>query len=65
MRGPLLLCHRSLVATGNALIAGGRLTDILRRIASFGLTLAPLDLRQEASRHAEAVAWIARAWNLG
>ena len=62
---PLRLCHQSLVATGNALIAGGRLTDILRRIAAFGLTLAPLDLRQEAARHAEAVAWIARAWNLG
>ena len=62
---PLLLCHRSLVATGNALIAGGRLTDILRRIAAFGLTLAPLDLRQEAARHADAVAWIARAWHLG
>ncbi|HEV2985479.1 MAG TPA: phosphoenolpyruvate carboxylase, partial [Vicinamibacterales bacterium] len=62
---PLLLCHRSLVATGNALIAAGRLTDILRRVAAFGLTLAPLDLRQEATRHTEAVAWIARAWNLG
>ncbi len=62
---PLLLCHRSLVATGNALIAGGRLTDILRRVAAFGLTLAPLDLRQEAARHADAVAWIARAWHLG
>jgi phosphoenolpyruvate carboxylase len=62
---PLLLCHRSLVATGNALIAGGRLTDILRRVAAFGLTLAPLDLRQDAARHTEAVAWIARAWNLG
>jgi phosphoenolpyruvate carboxylase len=62
---PLLLCHRSLVATGNTLIAGGRLTDILRRIAAFGLTLAALDLRQEAARHAEAVAWIARVLNLG
>ncbi len=62
---PLLLCHRSLVATGNALIAAGRLTDILRRVAAFGLTLAPLDLRQEAARHTEAVAWIAGAWNLG
>jgi phosphoenolpyruvate carboxylase len=62
---PLRLCHRSLVATGNALIAAGRLTDILRRVAAFGLTLAPLDLRQEAARHAEAVAWIARALNLG
>jgi phosphoenolpyruvate carboxylase len=62
---PLLLCHRSLVATGNALIAAGRLTDILRRVSAFGLALAPLDLRQEAARHTEAVAWIADAWNLG
>jgi phosphoenolpyruvate carboxylase len=62
---PLLVCYRSLVETGNALIAEGRLTDILRRVAAFGLTLAPLDLRQEAARHAEAVQWIARAWQLG
>ncbi len=62
---PLRLCHRSLVQTGNRLVANGRLLDILRRVAAFGLTLAPLDLRQDASRHAEAIAWIARAWNLG
>ena len=48
---PLLVCHRSLVATGNRLIAAGRLTDILRRVAAFGLVLAPLDVRQEAGRH--------------
>ena len=65
LAAPLLLCHRSLVETGNQLIAAGRLTDILRRVAAFGVTLAPLDLRQEAGRHTEAVAWIARAWNLG
>jgi phosphoenolpyruvate carboxylase len=62
---PLLICHRSLLETGNALIADGRLTDILRRVAAFGLTLAPLDLRQEAARHTEAVEWIARAFQLG
>ena len=62
---PLLVCHRALVETGNALIAEGRLTDILRRVAAFGLTLAPLDLRQEAARHTETVEWIARAWQLG
>jgi phosphoenolpyruvate carboxylase len=61
---PLLACHRSLVGTGNGLIAAGRLTDILRRVAAFGLVLAPLDLRQDAARHTEAVAWIARVWNL-
>ena len=47
------------------LIAAGRLTDILRRVAAFGLTLAPLDLRQESARHAEAMAWLARTWNWG
>jgi len=61
---PLLVCHRSLVATGNGLIAAGRLRDILRRVAAFGLVLAPLDVRQEAARHTEAIAWLARLWNL-
>jgi len=61
---PLLVCHRSLGATGNGLIADGRLRDILRRVAAFGLVLAPLDVRQEAARHTEAIAWLARLWNL-
>jgi len=65
LAAPLLLCHRSLTDTGNAVVAGGRLTGILRRVAAFGLVLAPLDLRQEAARHTEAVDWIARTWNLG
>jgi phosphoenolpyruvate carboxylase len=61
---PLALCARSLVATGNQLIASGRLADIQRRLAVFGLTLARLDLRQDSSRHAEAIEWIAqqRGW---
>lgn len=62
---PLHLCFRSLVSTGNALIASGRLADLLRRVAAFGVTLAPLDIRQEAARHAEAMEWIARTCQLG
>ena len=65
LAAPLLLCHRSLTETGNHLLAAGALTDTLRRVAAFGLTLARLDLRQEAARHTEAVDWIAREWNLG
>src|SRR5690606_34301430 len=65
LAAPLLLCHRSLVETGNARIAAGRLTDILRRVAAFGLVLAPLDIRQESARHAEAIAWLAGVWGLG
>ena len=62
---PLHLCFRSLLDTGNALIAAGRLTDILRRVATFGLTLARLDVRQESSRHAEALDWILERRGLG
>ena len=65
LAAPLQLCHRSLVETRNEVIAAGRLTDILRRIAAFGLTLARLDVRQESSRHAEAVSWIAGRRGLG
>jgi phosphoenolpyruvate carboxylase len=61
---PLELCRRSLESTGNALIASGRLTDILRRTGAFGLALARVDIRQDASRHTEAIDWIAqvRRW---
>ena len=62
---PLLLCHRSLHATGNGIIADGRLTDVLRRMAAFGLTLVRLDVRQEAERHTEALDAITRALGLG
>ena len=62
---PLQLCFRSLEQTGNRSMASGRLTDILRRLAAFGVTLARLDLRQEADRHSEAVEWVVRAAGLG
>ena len=62
---PLELCFRSLVSTGNDVIAAGTLTDILRRVTTFGVTLARLDLRQEAQRHMAAVDWIAQAAGLG
>jgi len=56
---PLQLCYRSLLATGNELIARGRLTDVLRRVATFGLVLARLDIRQDSARHSEAIDWLA------
>jgi len=62
---PLLLCYRSLQATGNGIIADGRLADVLRRMAAFGVTLVRLDVRQEAERHTEAVDAITRALGLG
>ncbi len=62
---PLQLCHASLVETGHELIAGGRLTDVLRRVAVFGVTLAQLDIRQASDRHTEAIDAITRALGLG
>jgi phosphoenolpyruvate carboxylase len=62
---PLRLCDRSLRETGNEVIADGRLADILRRIAAFGLTLVRLDVRQEAARHTEALDAITRHLGLG
>jgi phosphoenolpyruvate carboxylase len=58
---PLLLCHRSLVETGQSALAAGRLTDVLRRIAAFGSSIVRLDVRQHARRHATAIDAIARA----
>lgn len=62
---PLRLCYRSLYESGAGRIADGRLLDILRRIPSFGISLARLDLRQEASRHTDALTAITQAAGLG
>jgi phosphoenolpyruvate carboxylase len=59
------LCAASLEQTGHAHVAAGRLADVLRRIAAFGMTLARLDIRQEAARHTEAVSAIADAFGAG
>ena len=61
----LRLCHRSLESTGYAIVAEGRLTDLLRRVAVFGMTLARLDIRQESGRHTDALAAITSARGLG
>ena len=62
---PLRLCYDSLQRTGNGIIADGRLTDVIRRIATFGVTLVRLDVRQEADRHTEAVDDFARRTGAG
>lgn len=51
----LRACYDALHADGHGIIADGELLDTLRRVATFGLHLLPLDIRQEASRHAAAI----------
>jgi phosphoenolpyruvate carboxylase len=63
--GELQLLHRSLCGTDNDVIADGFLTDIIRNVASFGITMAALDIRNESDRHEEAVDCITRYLGLG
>jgi phosphoenolpyruvate carboxylase len=65
LAAPLQLCYRSLVDTGDEVIANGRLADVLRRVATFGVTLARLDIRQESDKHTAALAAITSARGLG
>src|SRR5690606_5982850 len=65
LREPLELCHRSLEETGAGEIARGRLLDLRRRLACFGLTLVRLDLRQDAARIGATVDALARRLGQG
>ncbi|RTR05975.1 phosphoenolpyruvate carboxylase [Halomonas nitroreducens] len=62
---PLLACYRSLCDAGLDTIANGVLLDTLRRVAVFGVTLTKLDLRQEASRHEQALEELTEGLGLG
>lgn len=62
---PLYDCYQSLIACGMRIIANGLLLDCLRRIRCFGVTLSHLDIRQESTRHTDAVAEITRYIGLG
>ncbi|CAF3654200.1 unnamed protein product [Rotaria socialis] len=55
LQEPLEVCYRSLCENKLDLIANGILLDTLRRLACFGVTLSKLDLRQESTRHIEAL----------
>lgn len=63
--GELLTVHRALCDTGNAGVADGRLADVVRKVSAFGLTLVPLDVRQESDRHSEALDCITKHLGLG
>lgn len=62
---PLYACWQSLRATGFSRIADGRLADLLRRVACFGLSLVRIDVRQESTRHTALLDAITRALGLG
>lgn len=65
LREDLLLCYRSLCSVGQEAVARGRLLDTIRRLQCFGLTMTHLDIRQESTRHTEAIASITNYLELG
>lgn len=62
---PLMLLHRSLVETNNHEMASGFLTDVIRKVTTFQLALVPMDIRQESTRHSEALDAITRYLGVG
>lgn len=50
-------------AAGGGIVAEGRLLDLIRRLYCFGICLMKMDVRQESTRHTEAIDSITR-WGL-
>lgn len=51
----LKLIRDSLIENGDAVLANARLKDLIRLVETFGFFLMHLDIRQESTRHTEAV----------
>ncbi|QXH45846.1 phosphoenolpyruvate carboxylase [Pseudomonas xanthosomatis] len=62
---PLELCYQSLHECGMGVIADGPLLDCLRRAVTFGLFLVRLDVRQDSTRHRDALSEITDYLGLG
>ncbi|KAL5078788.1 hypothetical protein RYX36_007209 [Vicia faba] len=62
---PLLLCYESMQSCGSGVLADGRLADLIRRVATFGIVLMKLDLRQESGRHADTLDAITKYLDMG
>ena len=61
----LKIVYRSLIAVNMEAMAEGRLADLMRRLAVFGLYLVKLDIRQEALRHKQTMGEITKALGMG
>eukprot|EP01018_Ginkgo_biloba_P007748 Gb_40755 [translate_table: standard] len=62
---PLMLCYESMQSCGSDILADGRLADLIRRVATFGMILMKLDLRQESGKHSETLDAITEYLEMG
>lgn len=65
IKQPIEACYRSLLENNMKVVANGLLLDVLRRVNSFGLRLAKLDVRQDSSRHSGLFSELTRYLGLG
>ena len=65
IKQPIEACYRSLLKTNMRVVADGLLLDVLRRVNTFGLRLAKLDVRQDSSRHSDVFSELTRYLGLG
>ncbi|MCB5161628.1 phosphoenolpyruvate carboxylase [Marinomonas algarum] len=65
LKDDLTLCYQSLLDCGMKVIANGSLLDLIRCAVTFGATLVRLDVRQDASRHIDALSAITRFYGVG
>lgn len=57
--------YKSLHECGDGILAEGKLKELLWRVHTFGLSLTRLDIRQESTRHEEAIDEITSELGLG
>jgi len=62
---PLKTCYDSLQECGMGTIANGKLLDMLRRVQCFGIHLVKFDIRQESSRHTDAMSELTQHLGIG
>ena len=62
---PLKIMYDSLCETGFESVADGALIDTIRRLAAFGVSLVPLDVREESTRHTLALDAITQYLGIG
>ncbi|GGI92373.1 phosphoenolpyruvate carboxylase [Shewanella gelidii] len=65
LKAPLMMLYQSLCDSGMRLIANGTLLNTLRRLACFGIHMLRLDIRQDSSRHGDAIAELTRYLGMG
>ena len=65
LKDPLMTMYQSLSSTGYSEVADGKLKDLLRKFSAFGLTLTPLDIREESDKHTAALDAVTKSLGIG